>query len=275
MTSPRNGTAVVWRLEMRKLSQQWRVTVAACVCMLAPLVLAALLALQQATPSDTLFGQWVHLSGWAVPMVVLGWSGQWALPALSALVAGDIFSSEDHNRTWKMVSHPLTNPGDNCSRASFWRPSPTRLVIVVLLAVSGVVAAPVSGPSPLVGLSGQIVPGKESFWLVLASWVTQIPPLLAFVGLAILLSVWSRNSVVGIGGPVVVGLCLQVASLISMPVTVRTALPTTAFQAWTGFWTEPRFVGPLTMGLVTSMFWSALFLSLSWVIFRRRNIQVR
>ena len=187
---------------------------------------------------------------------------------------GHIFSSEDHNRTWKMVLTRSRTRGQLFA-GKLLAAVAYSLVIVVLLAVSGVVAALVSGPSPLVGLSGQIVPGKESFWLVLASWVTQIPPLLAFVGLAILLSVWSRNSVVGIGGPVVVGLCLQVASLISMPVTVRTALPTTAFQAWTGFWTEPRFVGPLTMGLVTSMFWSALFLSLSWVIFRRRNIQVR
>ena len=159
--------------------------------------------------------------------------------ALSALVAGDIFSSEDHNRTWKMVL-TRSRTREQLFAGKLLAAVAYSFVIVTLLAVSGVVAALVSGPSPLVGLSGQMVPGKESFWLVLASWATQIPPLLAFVGLAILLSVWSRSSVVGIGGPVVVGLCLQVASLISMPVTVRTALPTTAFQAWTGFWTEPQ-----------------------------------
>ena len=59
--------------------------------------------MQSAIPADTLFGQWVHQSGFAIPMVVLGFAGQWVLPFVIAVVAGDIFSSEDHFGTWKTI----------------------------------------------------------------------------------------------------------------------------------------------------------------------------
>ena len=45
----------------------------------------------------------MHTSGFAIPMAVLGFAAQWIAPGLSAVVAGDIFSSEDHFGTWKTI----------------------------------------------------------------------------------------------------------------------------------------------------------------------------
>ena len=99
----RSGVLVVWRLELAKLLGLWRVRALALMCLAGPFVIVAGLNLQSATPGDTAFGQWVHTSGFAIPMVILGFGGQWLLPVGTAVVAGDIFSAEDHFGTWKTI----------------------------------------------------------------------------------------------------------------------------------------------------------------------------
>jgi hypothetical protein len=75
----------------------------ALLCLVVPFLVAAAFEVQRAVPQDTLFGPCVHTSGFALPLVILGFSGQWAMPLLTAMVSGDIFSSEDHFGTWKTV----------------------------------------------------------------------------------------------------------------------------------------------------------------------------
>ena len=64
-------------MELAKLSRLIRVRVIAVLCVIGPLLAIAALHLQSATPGDTAFGQWVHVSGFAIPMVVLGFAAQW------------------------------------------------------------------------------------------------------------------------------------------------------------------------------------------------------
>jgi len=89
-----------------------------------------------------------------------------------------------------------------------------------------------------------------------------------------MLSVVSRNSVVGIGGPIVITLVLQVVTLISLPAWAQMALLSTPFQAWHGFWAQPAFYGEFLWGLVTSAVWFAVCAAVSWLVFRRRAIGV-
>ena len=42
-------------------------------------------------------------NGFALALLVLGFAAQWVLPLLTAIVAGDIFASEDQHGTWKTV----------------------------------------------------------------------------------------------------------------------------------------------------------------------------
>ena len=76
----------------------------------APFAFGLLLKVQSGTPSDALFGAYVHTSGFTVSLVTLGFAGAWAFPIIAGLLAGDLFSSEDRHGTWKMI---LTR---SCSR---------------------------------------------------------------------------------------------------------------------------------------------------------------
>ena len=93
----------VWRAETRKLRAQLASRVLVLVCVLGPLAFGLILNEQAAVPADTLFGVWVHESGYAVSLVVLGFAGYLGFPVVAGVVAGDLFSSEDRYGTWKTV----------------------------------------------------------------------------------------------------------------------------------------------------------------------------
>ena len=267
----RPGALTVYRMELAKLSRLIRVRVIAVLCVIGPFLAVAALHLQSATPGDTAFGQWVHVSGFAIPMVVLGFAAQWIAPGLAAVVAGDIFSSEDHFGTWKTI---LTR---SCGRGQlfagkFLAALAFALGLGLLLTVTDLLAGLVAGTQPVVGLGGQLVPAGHAAQLVVLSYLSGLPPLLGFTALAVMLSVISRNSVVGIGGVIMITFVLQVVTLLSLPAWTQMALLSTPFQAWHGFWAQPAFYGEFDWGLVTCAGWFAVCAAVSWLVFRRRTI---
>jgi ABC-2 type transport system permease protein len=269
----RLGTAVVWRLELAKLSHLLRVRVIIAGCVIGPFVVVAGLRLSGATPGDTPFGIWVQTSGFAIPMLLLGSLAAYVLPALTAVVAGDIFAAEDHFGTWKTI---LTR---SCSRGQlfagkFLAAVTFAVVAMVLLTVFDLVAGLLAGTHPVVGLGGQLVPAGHAAELVVVSYLSELAPLLGFTALAIFLSVVSRSIIVGIGGPVVLGVLMEIVSLLNLPTSGQMALLSTPFNAWHGFWADPAFYGPFADGLLTCAGWFVVFGALSWLVFRRRTIGV-
>lgn len=271
VTGRDRGTAVVWKLELAKLTGQLRVRAIAVLCVVAPFLVAGAVKVQSAVPSDTLFGQWLHSSGFALPMVILGFAGQWVLPLLTSIVSGDIFSAEDHFGTWKTVLTRSRTRGQLFA-GKLLAAITYSVVMLVVLAAASLVAGLLLGTDPLVGLSGQLVPGGHAATLVVASWASQLPPLLGFCAFAVVLSVVTRNSPVGMGGPLLFGLVVQLSSLVNMPEGVRAGLLGTAFGAWHGFWVQHPFYGPLREGLVTSGVWFVVCILVAWLVFRRRSI---
>lgn len=267
----RQGVTIVWRLELAKLAGQIRVRAVAALCLIVPFLVVGAFKVQSSVPGDTLFGQWVHASGYAVPLVILGFGGQWVLPVLTAVVAGDIFSAEDHFGTWKTILTRSRSRGELFA-GKFLAAVTYAVVMILVLSAATLVAGLLSGTQPIVGLSGQLVPSGRATELVVASWATQLPPVLGFTALAVLLSVVSRNSAIGMGGPVLVGLVLQLLTLVSLPESVQVGLLTTPFTAWHGFWVESPFYGPLREGLVTCAAWFLVCAGVAWVVFRRRTI---
>lgn len=267
------GTGVVWRVELGKLVRLVRVQVVLAACLLAPFGVALAVRAQDALPSDTLFGQWLHESGLALPLVVLGFAGQWVLPLLAAVVAGDVFAAEDAFGTWKTVLTRSRSRGElfagKVLAALTWS-----CLVLALLAASSLAAGLLLGRTPLVGLGGQLVPPGAATRLVLASWALQLPPLLGFCLLAVLLSVLTRSPVLGVGLPVLLGLLMQLTALLDLPAWLRDGLLSTAFGAWHGLWVVHPFLGPLRRGLLTSAVWCAGCGAAAWVVFRRRQIQV-
>jgi ABC-2 type transport system permease protein len=269
-TSVGLGAAVRW--EARKLRAQLRTRALLIGAVLAPIGVVVVVSAQSRPPKDTLFGRFATDNGFAMALLVLGFASQWILPLTTAVVAGDIFASEDQHGTWKTV---LTR---SVSRSRlFWAKTLVAvafgLVALVLLAGATIAASlVVVGQSPLTGLSGQTIAPHAALGLFVASWATTAPPLVAFTCLALLFSVWSRNAAVGIAGPVVLGMVMQLVGALGGIEAVRPYLPTTPFEAWHGLLAEPRFTGPLVDGVLTSAVWSIAALAAAYVILRRRDI---
>lgn len=267
-----SSTLTVYRWEMEKLAALLRVRLAAAACFVAPFGLAAALRLQDAMPADTLLGEWTHLTGFATPMVLLGFTTQWALPMLSCLVAGDIFAGEDRYGTWKTI---LTR---GCDRTSiFWGKALAAMtyavLVVALLALGGLSAGElVIGHQPMIGLSGNLIPGGQAAGLVLASWGVAVLPTLGFTAMGLLVSIGTRNAPAGILLPTVVGLLMQLLELVGGLGVVREVLLTTPYDAWHGLFAANRYYGPLVRGVVVSAVYLIGCLAAGYLLLRRRDI---
>jgi ABC-2 type transport system permease protein len=260
-----------YRAERRKLFAQVSTRALALVCVLGPVAFAIVLSAQSGVPADSLLGVWVHNSGYAVSFVVLDFAGYVGFALLAGVLAGDLFSSEDRYGTWKTVLTRSRTRGDVFA-GKLLAAAMLALALVGLLALSSLAAGLVlTGDQPLVGLDGNVIPSGEALWLVLASWLVSIPPVLAFVSIAVLFSVASRSGIVGVLGAVVVALVMQLLALVGRGTWTHQLLVASAFDDWHGLLAAPKFYGQLVIDICIALIWVAGCLAASWAIFRRRD----
>ncbi|KOU33976.1 ABC transporter permease [Streptomyces sp. WM6378] len=260
-----------YRFELVKLVSQWRIRLLVLACWIAPALFVAAVSRQSTLPSDTLFGRWMHATGWAGPLVMLGFAGTWALPLLTSVVAGDVFASEDRLGTWRHLLVVVRSP-----RRIFVAKALASLTVVLLLvvglacssAVGGLVAV---GNQPLVGFDGHLLEPSDAAGKVLLAWACVLAPTLALAGIGLLGSVALGRSPMGLLLPAVVALAMQLAQMLPLPVAVRLALPSYAFIAWNGLFTDPAQLGPLLIGIVVGLVWAVLATALAYLLFLRRD----
>lgn len=266
------GFAATLRWEVRKLSAQMRARFVLLGALLGPIPVVAAINAQAQAPKDTLFGRYATTSGYSLALLILGFAGQWALPLLTSIVAGDIFASEDQHGTWKTV---LTR---SASRSKiFWAKVVTAFgfatLIVAVLSVSTITASVLlGGPNQLTGVSGQLIADHQALKLVAESWASTLVPTLGFTCLAILVSVATRSTAAGIAAPAVLGMLMQLIGSLGSIAGVRSILLSTPYEAWHGLLAAPRFTGPLLDGLAVSLVWGVICLAASFVMVRRRDI---
>jgi ABC-2 type transport system permease protein len=266
------GVLAVAAVECSKLATQIKARTVLAACVGGPFAFAAAVRVQSSLPEDTLFGRSVKESGFAVPLVVLGFAALWVFPALTSVVGGDLFSAEDRYGTWTTV---LTR--SRSRREVFAGKVLTALgfssLTVVALAVSSVIAgALVIGTRPLINLSGILLPSAQALIRVALAWASVLPPAFGFTALAVLLSVATRSSAAGIGLPVVAGLTMQLCAFMDGPEMVRRLLITSAFGAWHGLLAEPPFYAPLIHGVMVSGAYLVVCLVVAYGMLRRRDI---
>ncbi|WP_405730598.1 ABC transporter permease [Streptomyces sp. NBC_01537] len=260
-----------YRFELVKLVSQWRIRLLVLACWIAPALFVAGVSQQSTLPSDTLFGRWMHATGWAGPLVMLGFAGTWALPLLTSVVAGDVFASEDRLGTWRHLLVAVRSP-----RRIFVAKALASVTVILLLvagmagssAAGGVAAV---GNQPLVGLDGHLLAPADSAGRVLLAWVCVLAPTLALAAIGLLGSVVLGRSPMGLLLPALVALGMQLAQMLPLPVAVRVALPSYAFIAWSGLFTGPAQVGPLLIGIVVSLVWAVTATALAYLLFLRRD----
>ena len=258
--------------ELRKLLAQTRTRALVLVCLLGPPLLALVLGAQTGLPKDTLFGRHVHDSGFALPLLVLGFAGLWAFPLLTSLVAGDIFAAEDGHGTWAAL---LTRSRSRSEvfTGKVLASCVAALSLLAVAATSSVLSGvALAGARPLTGLSGSDLPPGRAAVLVLLSWACAVPPLLGFTALACLVSVVSRSSVIGVGGPVVLGLLMQLVSLLGGLGSATNVLLTAPFAAWHGLVRDQPYYGPLWQGALVSLVWSVGCLAVARHVLLRRDV---
>ncbi len=267
----RAGVGAALGVELRKLVRQGPIRILILVSVLGPFAYAAVLKTQAGVPADSLFGIWVHESGFASPLVILSFAGSWGLPVLAGILAGDICSSEDRHGTWKLV---LTRAAGR--RQVFTAKVAAAMLfalgLIALLTVTSLLAGVVLvGTQPIVSLGGTLVQPGHAVVLVLLSWATTILPTLAFVSLAILFSVATRNGIAGVLGPILVALAMLLLGFIGGGYWVHTWLAASAYDAWHGLVVPHPYLRPLLLGGVVSLAWIAVALGAAWSILRGRD----
>ncbi|MBC7558979.1 MAG: ABC transporter permease [Dermatophilaceae bacterium] len=260
-----------YRFEVVKLLAQGRIRCVLLVCLVVPAGFVAVISQQSALPTDTVFGRWMHTTGWAGSLVVLAFACSWGLPLLVSLVAGDVFAVEDRLGTWRHLLVAVRSP-----RRIFVAKALASLTIIVVLVVllmgSSIVGGLAAvGNHPLVGLDGHSLAPAAAARTVLLTWLCVLAPTLAFAAVGLLGSVVLGRSPMGLLVPAVLALAMNLVLMLPVPVVVRLALPSDAFLAWRGLYTDPAHIGPLLIGVLVSLVWAAVATGLAYVLFLRRD----
>jgi ABC-2 type transport system permease protein len=267
----RPGLAAATRVELAKLTAQWPLRIVLGLCVLAPVAFAVYAKSQWPSgPSDTLFGRWSGTTGFATSLTLLNSASLYGVPLLAGLFAGDIFAGEDRHGTWKMILTRSSSRTDIFAGKALAAVACVWAGFTAIGAVSLIAGVAVAGASPLVGMSGQLIPAGQAWGLVAASWAFSLLPATCFAALGLLLSIASRSSIVGVLGSLVIAGGLLVLETIDSGQVVRAISPATPFDAWHALFTAPARPGILLQGAVTSIIWTAVFAGAGWYLLRKR-----
>jgi ABC-2 type transport system permease protein len=260
-----------YRFELVKLFATWRIRLLVLACWLAPAIFVAAVSEQSSLPVDTLFGRWMNATGWAGPLVMLGFAGTYALPLLTSVVAGDVFAAEDRLGTWRHLLVAVRS-ASRLFTAKALASLTVLLVLVAGMAVSSTAGGLLTaGNRALVGFDGHLLTRGDAAGRVLLAWICVLAPTLALAALGLLGSVLGGRSPMGLLLPAVVALAMALAQLLPLPVAVRLALPSYAFIAWNGLFTDPGRLGPLLVGVGVGLAWAVAATTLAYLLFVRRD----
>jgi ABC-2 type transport system permease protein len=266
------GVLTVAGVEWTKLMAQWKVRLLLTACAASPFAFAVAMRVQSSVPADTLFGRTATDSGFAIPLIVLGFGALWPFPVLASIAGGDLFSAEDRYGTWKTV---LTRSRSRVELFTGKVMTAFALSVAALAVLGGSsIAAGVLaiGTQPLIDLSGLLLQPADAFPRVVAAWASVLLPLWGLTALATVVSIATRSSAAGVGVPVVVCLAMQLAAFVDGPEAVRRLLIATAFGAWHGLFAQPPFYRPLGDGTAVSAAYLVVCLLVGYRLLRRRDI---
>ena len=268
----RPGVGAVYGVEMGKLLRQTKVRVIGLVMLVAPWIFILLVLHQDRLPLETLYGRYLKITGFATPMVVLVTAAQWLLPLIASFISGDMFSSDDNHGTYKTI---LTR---SATRGSvYWGKVLSALTATVLLVLaigaSSLLAGLVCvGAQDFISVGGTPVPAGAAFGDVAISWLSVLPGVIGFAAIALCVSILTRNSVLGVVVPVVIGLVCQMYMFLNAWDTVRHLTLNWTMIAWRGLLDDPSYATPLERGLLVSLAYTIVFLAVGYLVFRRRDI---
>jgi len=266
------GALVVYRFELLKLVFQKRTYLGLGAALAVPLIFVTALALQSGSPDDVAFGRYVRQSGLAIPLVLLIFGSIWLFPLITALVAGDIVASEDHNGTLKTILTRSLDRGAVFSGKLLAALTYAALAIAVMGTTAVVAGSLKSGFNPLVSLSGTRVSAVHALVLVAASLAIYLMPIAGVAAIGILLSTVSRNSAGAVVGTLMCALAMQLVGILPGLGGVRPYLLTEQFQAWQGLLRLPADWAPVQHAAWVCALYVAIALVPAYLVFLRRDV---
>ena len=268
------GVGTVYRWELFKLRHQKRTYLGLGIAIIVPIlfVLAVSLRRHHERGGGFAFSDYVDKSGLAIPLVVLLFGAIWLFPLIAALVAGDIFASEDHNGTLKTIlTRSLERWQLFVGKALV---ATTYAVVAILLCgtVAVIAGSLQSGFNPLQSLSGTIVSAPKALGLVYVSLLLYLIPIAAIVCIGLLLSSVTRNSAAAVVGTLMVSLLFQLVGILPGLGAVQPYLLSTQFNAWQGFLRTPTDWAPIGRAAWVCALYAIPSLAAAAVVFLRRDV---
>ena len=268
------GVATVYRWELFKLRHQKRTYLGLGAAVLVPVLFVVAVALRRHTDrgGGFAFSDYVDKSGLAIPLVILLFGAIWLFPLIAALVAGDIFASEDHNGTLKTVfTRSLERwqlfVGKTLVAVTY------AIVAIALCGTVAVVAGSLqSGFNPLQSLSGTIVSAPKALALVYVSLLVYLIPIAAIVCIGLLLSTVTHNSAAAVVGTLMASLIFQLLGILPGLGGLQPYLLSTQFNAWQGLLRTPIDWDPIIRAAWVCAVYGVVSISAAFLVFVRRDV---
>jgi ABC-2 type transport system permease protein len=267
------GVATVYRWELTKLRYQKRTYLGLGAATIVPIIFVLAIHFRpDRRGGDFAFSSYLTRSGLAVPLVILLFGAVWMFPLITALVAGDIFASEDHNGTLKTIFTRSLERGQIFSGKAL--AAATYAVVAIFLSgtVAVVAGSIQSGFNPLQSLSGSIVSAPKSLELVYVSLLVYLIPIAAIVCIGLLLSTVTRNSAAAVVGTLMVSLLIQLIGILPGLESVQPYLLSTQFNAWQGLLRTPIDWSPVIRAAWVCALYGLPALGAALLVFMRRDV---
>jgi ABC-2 type transport system permease protein len=269
----RPGIRTVYRWELFKLRHQKRTYLGLGASIIVPILFVVAIHFRHRDRGGGFaFSAYLDRSGLAVPLVILLFGAVWLFPLITALVAGDIFASEDHNGTLKTIfTRSLERwqifAGKALAAATY------AVFAVVLCGTVAVIAGCVqSGFNSLQSLSGTIVSAPKALELVYVSLLIYLIPIAAIVSIGLLLSAVTRNSAAAVVGTLMISLLIQLIGILPGLEATQPYLLSTQFNAWQGLLRTPTDWEPIVRAIWVCALYAVPALGASFLVFMRRDV---
>jgi ABC-2 type transport system permease protein len=271
VTAP--GVATVFRWEMTKLRYQKRTYLGLGAAAAVPIIFVVAIHFRHdRRGGDFAFASYLTKSGLAVPLVLLLFGAVWLFPLITALVAGDIFASEDHNGTLKTVLTRSLERGQIFGGKAL---AATTYAIAAIL-LSGTVAVVAgsiqSGFNSLQSLSGTIVSAPKALELVYLGLLVYLIPIASIVCIGLMLSTITRNSAAAVVGTLMISLLIQLIGILPGLSGTQPYLLSTQFNAWQGLLRTPTDWAPIIRAAWVCACYGLPALATAYVVFLRRDV---
>jgi ABC-2 type transport system permease protein len=267
------GVATVYRWELTKLRYQKRTYLGLGAAIAVPIIFVLAIHFRpDRQGGDFAFASYLTRSGLAVPLVLMLFGAVWLFPLITALVAGDIFASEDHNGTLKTIFTRSLERGQIFTGKAL--AAATYAVVAIMLSgtVAVIAGSIQSGFNSLQTLSGTVVSAPKALELVYVGLLVYLIPIATVVSIGLLLSTITRNSAAAVVGTLMVSLLFQLIGILPGLGGTVPYLLSTQFNAWQGLLREPVDWAPVVRAAWVCAMYGVPALAAAFLVFLRRDV---